>query len=199
MNLSTGSTSSGRGGTIIVGSGFGHPPARRPNLPTVPYAHTLCNTLSEFPGFSSASLYLSLFMSPALCLSPPATHHFTTAYERQHNKLTDPQQLRWRRGARSLHKFLRTFGPGSVDPDVAAIKHRGRTGRAHSVCAPERVYAATVRGLRPMLDRSHRKHLMCAREWLCVLVGVCLGGCSWKFWRVKNGAVRWNAAEWRHK
>ncbi|CAM9626317.1 unnamed protein product, partial [Hapterophycus canaliculatus] len=64
--------------------------------------------------------------------------------DRKHDKLTDPRQLRWRRGARSLHKFLRTFGPGSIDPDVAAVKDRGRTGRAHSLCAPERVYAATV-------------------------------------------------------
>ncbi|CAM9300141.1 unnamed protein product [Scytosiphon promiscuus] len=64
--------------------------------------------------------------------------------DRKHRKLTDPQQLRWRRGARSLHKFLRTFGPGSIDPDVAAIKDRDRMGRAHSLCAPERVHAATV-------------------------------------------------------
>ncbi|CAM9305770.1 unnamed protein product, partial [Ectocarpus sp. 13 AM-2016] len=64
--------------------------------------------------------------------------------DRKFNKLADPQHLRWRRGARSLHKFLRTFGPGSVDPDVAAVKERGRAGRAHSLCAPERVYAATV-------------------------------------------------------
>lgn len=64
---------------------------------------------------------------------------------KQSLKLTDPQQLRWRRGARSMSKFLRTYGPGSIDPDVAAVKERGRRGRAHSLCAPERVYAAKVR------------------------------------------------------
>eukprot|EP00752_Nemacystus_decipiens_P013078 g11567.t1 len=72
--------------------------------------------------------------------------------ERKSLKLTDAQQLRWRRGARSLNKFLRTFGPGSIDPDVTAVKERGRRGRAHSLCAPERVYAATV-----TWESRHRK------------------------------------------
>lgn len=63
----------------------------------------------------------------------------------QCDKLTDQHALRGRRGARALHKFLRSFGPGSVDPDVASVRERARRGRAHSLCAPERLYASTVR------------------------------------------------------
>lgn len=74
-----------------------------------------------------------------------AVVYFSVRNPQQCYKLADPSQLRWRRGARALNKFLRGFGPGSVDPDVASVKERGKRGRAHSLCAPERLYAATVR------------------------------------------------------
>ncbi|CAM9782962.1 unnamed protein product, partial [Sphacelaria rigidula] len=64
--------------------------------------------------------------------------------EKKCRKLGDQRTLRGRRGSRALHKFLRGFGPGSVDPDVASVRERGRRGRAHSLCAPERLHAATV-------------------------------------------------------
>lgn len=94
---------------------------------------------------------VSFFFVHALCLqiikpcrgsslNPPTnTKHYQCA------KLGNPRLLSGRRGSRALHKFLRNFGPGSVDPDVASVKERRQRGRAHSLCAPERVHAATVR------------------------------------------------------
>ncbi|CAM9746425.1 unnamed protein product, partial [Discosporangium mesarthrocarpum] len=82
-----------------------------------------------------------------------ATRHLQIG-RKKYQKLTDKDFLSRRRGARILNKFLRGFGPGSIDPDVMAMMDQPRRQRSRSLCAPERLHAATASPPPSASDRS---------------------------------------------